>query len=113
MTTKIFGREPALVVGAIGSVLTVVAALNLDFLSAGQAAALTALISAGIIAATTNPKAPALFTGVWSAAVALFAEYGLELSDELVASVTCATVAIFALITREQVSPRETFVTNP
>lgn len=110
---KIFGREPALVIGVIGSALTALAALNLDFLSAGQAAALTAVVTALVIAWTTNPKAPALFTGAFAALAALFAEYGIDLSDELVASVTALIVAVSAFFgIRPQVSPVETVVTS-
>ncbi|AGL13890.1 hypothetical protein [Actinoplanes sp. N902-109] len=56
----ILGREPSLIIGAIGSLLTVLAALGLPWLDAGAAAAITALVSAGIIAATTRPVAPVL-----------------------------------------------------
>lgn len=109
---KLFGREPALVVGVIGSFLTALAALNLDFLSAGQAAAITALVTAAIIAYTTSPKAPALFTGVFAAGVALIGEYGIDLSDELVAASTGLIVAVCALLgIRPQVSPQETALT--
>ena len=104
---KIFGREPAAFIAAIGSILTVLAALNLSFLSPGQAAALIAVISAAVLAWTTRPIAPALLTGFVTAAAALFAEYGLDLSPELVAAVSAAVLSIFAFITREQVSPVE------
>ena len=104
---KIFGREPAAFIAAIGSILTVLAALNFDFLSPGQSAALIAVISAAVLAWTTRPVAPALLTGFVTAAAALFTEYGLDLSPELVAAVSAAVLSIFAFITREQVSPVE------
>lgn len=109
---KIFGREPAAVIAVIGSVLTVVAALNMPFLSAGQAAALTAVAAAAVLAYTTRPVAPALITGAWTALVALFTEYGLNLSDDLVAAVSGASLALFAFITREQVTPQPTVLTR-
>lgn len=103
---KIFGREPALVVGAVGSLLTVLAALNLDFLNAGQAAALTALLSALVIAVFTRPVAPAVFTAVVSAGAALALEYGVHVSDGVVASVTAAVLALCTLFgVRPQVNP--------
>jgi hypothetical protein len=109
---KIFGREPAAFIAAIGSVLTVVAALNVGFLNAGQAAAATALIASGVIAWATRPIAPALLTGFVSAAAALFAEYHLVVSDEVVGGVSAAVLSLFAFITRPQVSPQETVLTH-
>ena len=113
MDRKILGREPALIIGVIGAGLTTLAALNLDFLSAGQAAAATAAIASLVIAYTTSPKAPALFTGAFAALVALVTEYGLDLSDELVASATGLIVAVCAFFgIRPQVSPQETVLTS-
>lgn len=109
---KVFGREPAAFIALIGSILTVVAALNVSFLSAGAAAAITAVVAAVVLAWATRPIAPALLTGAWTAAVALFAEYGLDLSDDLVAAVSAAMLALFAFITREQVTPQETVITH-
>jgi hypothetical protein len=103
---RIFGREPALVIGAIGSIITVLAALNLPWLSASQAAALTALLAAGITAWATRPAAPALYVGVVAAGAVLLAEYGLHVSDEAVAATGGAIVAGFALFgVRPQVTP--------
>lgn len=112
MSVKILGREPALIIGLIGAVVATLAATGVSFLSASQAAAATAAIAALIIAATTRPVAPALFTGAWTAAVALFAEYQLDLSDELVGAVSGLILAVFAFVTREQVSPQATAVTR-
>jgi hypothetical protein len=109
---KIFGREPAAVIAAIGAVLTVLATLNLSWISAGQAAAATAAISSLILVWTTRPVAPALVTGVVTTGAALFAAYGMSASPELVGGLTAATLAIFALITRQQVSPKETALTS-
>lgn len=103
---KIFGREPALVIGVIGAVLTTLAALNITGVDAGAAAAITAFVSACIIAATTRPAAPALFTGVVAAGAALLTEYGLNVSDGVVAAVSSTVLAVFALVARGQVSPK-------
>lgn len=103
---KIFGREPALIVGALGSILTVFAALNLPGLSTGAAAAITAFVSAVLIAVTTRPVAPALYTGVIAAGVALLAEYGFTVPDGVVAALPAAVLAAFALFgVRPQVEP--------
>ncbi|MFC4146625.1 hypothetical protein ACFO0M_10190 [Micromonospora mangrovi] len=104
---KIFGREPALVIGAIGSLITVLAALGVPGLSAGAAAAITALVTAGVTAWATRPVAPALYVGAVAAAASLLAEYGFHVSDGTVAAIGGAVVAGFALFgIRPQVTPR-------
>jgi len=103
---QIFGREPSLWVGLAGAVLTAVAAMNVDFLNAGQAAALTAAFAGVLIAVTTRPIAPALFTAAFVAVAALFAEYGLHLSDAVIGGVMAVILAGFALAgIRPQVEP--------
>lgn len=103
---KIFGREPALIIGAIGSLITLLVSMDIPGLSTGAGAALIALVTAGITAATTRPIAPALFVAVIAPAVALFAEYGLHVSDGTVAGLTGVVLAGFALFgIRPQVSP--------
>ncbi|MGI5144778.1 hypothetical protein ACQEVC_45425 [Plantactinospora sp. CA-294935] len=103
---KLWGREPALVIGAIGALLTVLASLNMPGIDAGAAAAITAFASAVIIAFTTRPIAPALFTGVVAAGAALIAEYGYNVSDGTVAAISGAVLAGFALFgIRPQVVP--------
>jgi hypothetical protein len=103
---RIFGREPALVISAIGALVTLLVSLNLPGLSAGAGAAFTSLATALIIAFTTRPVAPALFTGVVAAGAALVAEYGLHVSDDVVASVSSVVLVGFALFgIRPQVTP--------
>lgn len=109
---KILGREPSAWVASVGAVLVVLASLGVPFLSAGQAAAISALIVALILLATTRPIAPGLVTGVTTAGAALLAAYGMTLPDSAVAAVTGATLAVFALLTRQQVEPQETVVTH-
>jgi hypothetical protein len=109
---KIFGREPAAVIAAVGSVLTVLATLKMPWFTPGQAAAGSAVLAALILLATTRPVAPSLVTGVVTTGAALFAAYGMSASPELVGGLTAATLAIFALITRQQVSPKETALTS-
>jgi hypothetical protein len=103
---RILGREPALVIGAAGSLLTVLAALNLPGMSAGAAAAVTALITAAVTAWATRPVAPALYVGVVAAGAALIAEYGYHVSDHVIAALSGAVLAGFALFgVRPQVTP--------
>lgn len=103
---KIFGREPALVMGAIGAVLSWIATLGLDQFEAGHSTALITFLSALVIAATTRPWAPALFVGVISAGAALAAAYQLHWSEEAVTGLGTIVLAGFALFgIRPQVTP--------
>jgi hypothetical protein len=101
-----FTREPAAIIGIIGSILTSAAAIGLPFLNAGQAAAIVAVLAAGLIAWKTRPVAPALFTAGFAALVALMAEYGLHLTDAQVGLATTLILGGFALFgIRPQVIP--------
>jgi hypothetical protein len=103
---KIFGREPALIISAFGAVATLLVSLNLDWLSAGAGAAVTTAATAAVIAWTTRPVAPALFTAVVSAGAALFAEYGLHVADATVAAISGVVLVGFALFgIRPQATP--------
>lgn len=103
---KVFGREPALIIGFIAAVVAALVALNFDWLTPGAGAAIVALIGGTITAATTRPWAPGLFAGLIAAGGALFAEYGVHLSDELLASLAFLVIAGFALFgVRGQVTP--------
>lgn len=99
-------REPALIVGIIGSVLTSAAAIGVDWLSPAAAAGIVAFLSAIVIAIRTRPVAPALFVAAGSALVAVMAQYGLHLSDAWVGFLTSLVLGGFALFgIRPQVAP--------
>lgn len=103
---KIFGREPALIIGFIGAVLAAIVALNVPWMTAGQAAAVLAVLTGVVTAATTRPMAPGLFAGLVAAVAALFAQYGLHWSDAMIAAITSIVLAGFALFgVRNQVTP--------
>jgi hypothetical protein len=103
---KIFGREPALVLGVIGALITWVVSLGFDWLNAGQATAITTFLTAVVIAATTRPIGPALFVGAVAAGAALFAEYNLAVSDAFVTGLGGIILAGFALFgIRPNVTP--------
>lgn len=103
---KIFGREPTLIIAFIGAVLTWLAGLNLDWINAGQAAAITTAITGVVIAVTTRPIAPGLFVAAFGAVASLFAEYGTSWSEATVTSVGAIILAGFALLgIRPQVTP--------
>lgn len=103
---KIFGREPAIIIGFIGSVLAALAGLNLPGLNAGQSSGIVALLTALIIGITTRPVGPAVFTGAFTAFVALLAEYGTNIPDQWVAAITSITLAVFTFIGRGQITPK-------
>lgn len=108
-SVKIFGREPTLIIGFLGAAITVLAAMKMPWLSAGQAAAGAAFLSAIVIALTTRPVAPAAFVAAFTAVAALFAQYGLHWSDALIGGVSGLILAGFSLAgIRPQVTPGTT-----
>jgi hypothetical protein len=103
---KIFGREPTLYIALIGSVLTWLAGINLDWINAGQATAITTALTGIAIAITTRPIAPGLFVAAFGLFGSLLAEYGTPLSQTTIASVGGIILAAFALLgVRPQVTP--------
>jgi len=101
-----FVREPAVWIGIIGSILTSAAALGLDWLSAGAAAAIVAFLSACLIAARTRPIAPGMYVAAFAALVAVLAQYGVHLSDAWVGLLTSLVLGAFAFFgIRPQVEP--------
>ena len=104
---RVFGREPALIIAAISAGLSLLVTFNFG-LSAEQAGAIVAVISAVFAASTaaiTRPIAPSAFTGLVAAVAALLAAYGLELSPEKIGALNAAVLAVLALLTRVQVTP--------
>lgn len=102
---KLFGREPALVLGFIGALLMALAD-KVPGLTTGAAAALIALITAGWTAYATRPWKPAAFTGGFTALVMVLAEYGWKLPDntvELWGSVLLGALALLGI--RDQATP--------
>lgn len=100
---KIFGREPALIISTIGSVVAFLVSVGLD---SATGAAVVAFLSAIIIAVTTRPVAPALFTAVLAPAAALAAQFGLHWNDAQVGAVAGIVLAGFALFgIRPQATP--------
>jgi hypothetical protein len=106
MQVKILGREPALWLALIGALLTWLAGFNLEFLSTGQAVAITSALTGIVIAATTRPIAPGLFVAAVGTLAAMFAEYGLHWSEAAVTGLGSIILAVFALFgVRPQVTP--------
>lgn len=102
---KIFGREPALVLGFIGALLMALAD-KVPYLTTGAAAAIIAVITAAWTAYATRPWQPAAFMAVFTSAVLLLAEYGWKLPDrdiELWGSVLLGVLALLGV--RDQATP--------
>lgn len=105
-----FRREPTVVLQAVSAVLTIVVAFGLPFLTADQATLIIALLTAilgAVNAFKTRPVAPAAVIAVFTAGVALVSGYGLDLSQELVGSITAAVPVLMALLIRSQVTPAD------
>lgn len=103
---KIFGREPALWIAFLSAVVMWAVSLGLDWLNAGQATAVVAVISAVLMAVTTRPIGPGVFVSALSAVAALFGEYQLHWSDASVTGLGAIIMAGFALSgIRQQVTP--------
>lgn len=104
----ILGREPALWMAALQALLAIAVGFHWDGLNAEQAALWLSATNAiiGIVMAwTTRPLAPTVFTNAFSIVATLTAAYGLDLGQELVGSINAAIVAIVILIARGEISP--------
>lgn len=101
-------REPALIIGVVSAALSLLVALNWHGLTSDQAALIVAAITAvgGLITAlSTRPIAPAAFTAVITAGVALLAGFHFNLDPATVATFNGLVLAVLTLITRHQVTP--------
>jgi membrane-bound ClpP family serine protease len=106
-----FGREPSLYIGAIGTILTLVAGYGLDFLSPDQAGLIIVVLNAALgvwNALKVRPVAPAAFTYFIGVVATLIATYGVELSQSQISDVNAVVLAVLAFILRGNVSPTAT-----
>ena len=112
---KIFGYEPAIVVGALVSVINLIGTFGISYFNPDNAAAIVIVVNALaaiLMAWTTRPVAPSLFTSLVSAVLALGATYGLQLPAETVLAINAAVYPMLMLIARGQVSPVDTAVSR-
>lgn len=112
---KLFQREPTLYIGFISSLIILAGTFGLKLLTGEQAVLIVVAINA--IAAAANayavrPVSPVAFTYAVGSLVAVAGAYGLNLSIETVAALNAVVVPALALLTRGQVSPVETPVTE-
>lgn len=112
---KILGRQPALLIAVITSVILLLSTFGFRWLSGEQAGLIIAAISAGSAAVTAffvRPIAPSVFSAFVGALAAVAAAYGFELSAETVAATNSVVITLLAFITYGNVSPIETSVTE-
>ena len=112
---KILGHEPALIIGVVVALISLGGTLGFSFLSMDQAGLWIAgvnAIAAAVLAWTTRPLSPGVFTAALGALVALGTGYGLQLTGEQVNGINGLLVPILLLVTRNQVTPQETALTS-
>ncbi|GAA4928671.1 hypothetical protein GCM10023224_04920 [Streptomonospora halophila] len=110
---KIFGREPALILGFISAALGLGTALGVPGLSGEQAALVVAAITAVFGVATavqTRPIGPAAFTTLVTAVAALAAGYGFDVGPGVVGAVDAMVLTGLSLLMRGQVKPKPSLV---
>lgn len=103
--------EWTLGIGAVAALLNWLAGYGWHALTPAQAAAWIVLINAlaGVVAAwKTRPIGPQVFTYAISSAAALAVAYGAHVDSTHVALFTDFVLAVLALVTRMQVSPKAT-----
>ncbi len=110
ISRPVFGREPAVLIGAVAALLAVLIGFVPDALTTAQAGAITAFLTAGAAVWTAlkvRPVAPTLFVGVITTGATLLATFGFDLSQSQVGAVAAASVALMtALVVRPQSTPK-------
>ncbi|MEU1010035.1 hypothetical protein [Streptomyces sp. NPDC005890] len=91
----------------MSAVLRLIVSLGFTGLTADQAGAIVAAVSAilGAIAALTRPIAPQAFTAVVAAGAVLVAAFGYDVSQATVGAINTVVLAGLPLLTRAQVTP--------
>lgn len=105
---KIFGREPALWIGTISAVLSLLVGFGISGLNDLLVAALVAFLNAAAaawIAWHTTPVLPTVFTGLVGAAAVLAGALGFDLTQHQVSLTAATAAAIVAVIARAQITP--------
>lgn len=112
---KLLGREPTLWIAVISQVVILLGTFGFHLLSGQQAALIVVAINAvfaAVNALAVRPISPVAFTYAVGSIVSVAGAYGLNLSIETVAGINALTIGVLALLSRGQVSPVETAVTN-
>ncbi|MFD7867303.1 hypothetical protein [Streptomyces sp. NPDC059783] len=103
---KIFGREPAALLGLIAVIVKLVAAFGVD-VSSEQQAVINAVAAAAVgltLAVMASDGVGAALVGLVQAAIALAVGFGLDWSAEKQAVVLSVATAVVAMWDRTQVT---------
>lgn len=102
-----FFREPALILAALSSLITVAGTLGLGL--SPEAAALWSGLTAAVFgvgtAIATKPIMPGAFLTFVGAAMPVLSLYGFNFTGATIAAVNAAVVALVAAIFRGQITP--------
>lgn len=107
MKVTIFGREPAVWVYAINSLVALAVAFGLD-LSPEQTGAITTIatgVLAAVVAVLTRPFVVSALTGAVGTVLTAVAAFGLELSSDQIGAFVTALGVVLSLILRMNVTP--------
>lgn len=105
-----FRRQPTLVIQAISAVLTYLVTYQISGLSAVQAGAIVAVLSAALgvyNAWKVRPISPAVWQTVVTTGAALLSAYGMNWSQEQIGSLQMAVIAVMAMLTWQSVTPKD------
>lgn len=110
MQVRIFGREPAVWVYAINSLVAVLVAYGLPLTQVQTATISTVAtaVLAAVVAVLTRPFIVSALTGAVGTALTAIAGFGLELSQEQIGATVTALNIVLALVLRMNVSPAPT-----
>lgn len=103
---KIFGREPAAIVGALQAALVLAGLLlGLSNEQVGALALVVVAIGDGYVAWVTHDTLLGVAIGLVKAVVASFAAFGFDLDPQLVAAAVGVVTALLGLFQRTQTFP--------
>lgn len=107
--------EPALVTNAVQAMAGIIVAFGAGLTTdqTGAILAVTAAVLTAITAAMTRPLQVSAFTGLATSAAVLAVSFGVHLPAGGVASVNLLITALFAVLTRAQVTPVATLHAHP
>lgn len=112
---KILGREPAVYIAVIESLLALLVTFQLDGLSADQAALILAAAVAigGLLASFATADALlAALSGAVKAVLVLGTAYGLSLTQDQIGMTAVLVSTVAGVFLRTQTSPVETALTS-
>lgn len=115
MRIKVFGQEPAFIVGVIESGLAMLLAFGLFDLDQNKVGVIVACTSAGlglVVAYATNTTVLSAFTGFAKAILVLAVTYGAPLSDAETASAIAFVTLVVGIFLRQNSNSQDTVLSN-